>query len=126
MKKKIWLGLIALAAILFLTSCADQNYEAYITVVNIGNMPMTAWVDGDAAEIKAYDSQTWAIPLDSKDEMRTVYVEAEPTGGGDYDDVTINLYGDRDIQTWLTGWDMAQNAKPLKKESTVIHGPAPR
>ncbi len=30
MKKKIFLGFIALAAVLFLTSCADMNYEAYV------------------------------------------------------------------------------------------------
>lgn len=126
MKKKIWLGLIALTAVLFLTSCADLKYEAYVTIVNIGNMPMTAWVEGDSAEIKAYDSQTWAIALESKDEVAQVYLEAEPAGGDGYSDISILLHGDRDVQTWLTGWDLQLNAGPLKKESSVIHGPAPK
>ena len=115
MKKKIFLGFIALAAVLFLTSCADMNYEAYVTIVNIGNLPMTAWVDGDAATISAYNSQTWAIPLKSKDEVVQLHLEAEPSGGGDYDDVVVLLRGDRDVQTWLAGWDLLQNSGPLKK-----------
>lgn len=126
MKKKLFLGFIALAAVLFLTSCADLNYEAYVTIANIGNLPMTAWVDGDAASIDAYESQTWAIPLESEDEVVQLHLEAEPSGGGDYDDVVILLRGDRDVQTWLTGWDLLQNSGPLKKQSSVIHGPAPR
>ncbi len=124
MKKKLFLGFIALAAVLFLTSCADLNYEAYVTIVNIGNLPMTAWVDGDAASIDAYQSQTWAIPMESEDEVVQLHLEAEPSGGGDYDDVVILLRGDRDVQTWLTGWDLLQNVGPLKKQSSVIHGPA--
>jgi len=125
MKKKIWLGLIALTALLFLASCADLKYEAYVTVVNIGNMPMTAWVDGDGADIAALDSQTWAIPLDSKDEVVQLLLEAEPSGGGDSDEIVVNLYGDRDIVTWLTGWDLTLNAGPQKKESSLLRGPAP-
>jgi hypothetical protein len=126
MKKKIWLGLIALSALLFLASCADLKYEAYVTVVNIGNMPMTAWVDGDGAEIAALDSQTWAIALNSKDEVLQLLLEAEPSGGGYSDEIVVNLYGDRDIVTWLTGWDLTLNAGPQKKESTLLRGPAPR
>jgi hypothetical protein len=126
MKKRIWLGFAALAALLLLTSCADLKYEAYVTVVNIGNMPMTAWVEGDSAEIAALDSQTWAIPLDSENEVVELLLEAEPTGGGDSDEIVVNLHGDRDIVTWLTGWDLVLNARPLKKESTLLHGPAPK
>jgi hypothetical protein len=126
MKKKIWLGLIALTALLFLTSCADLKYEAYVTVVNIGNMPMTAWVDGDGAEIAALDSLTWAIPLDSKDEVVQLLLEAEPSGGGYSDEIVVNLYGDRDIVTWMTGWDLILNAGLQKKGSTLLRGPAPR
>jgi hypothetical protein len=125
MKKRILLGLAVLALTLFLASCADMTYEAYVTVVNIGNLPMNAWVEGDGAEIAAFDSQTWAITLDNKDEARTVLVEAEPVGGGDSDEIDITLYGDRDVQTWLTGWDSALGGKPLKKQSSLLHGPAP-
>ena len=88
---------------------------------------MNAWVDGDGAEIAAYDSVTWAIPLDSENEVRSVLLEAEPSGGGDYDEITVNLHGDRDVQTWLTGWDLnAEGGKPQKKQSPLIHGPAPK
>jgi hypothetical protein len=125
MKKRIFLGFAMLMLTLFLVSCVDIKYEAYVTVVNIGNIPMTAWVDGDGADIAAYDSVTWAIPLDSENEVRSVLLEAEPSGGGDSDEITINLQGDRDVQTWLTGWDQLQGGKPLKKESSVLHGPAP-
>jgi len=125
MKKKIWLVLAVLGSILLLASCVDVKYEAYVTIVNIGNMPMNAWVDGDSAEIDAYDSQTWAIALDSKDEIRSVFLEAEPSGGGDSDEITVNLHGDRDVQTWLTGWDMVQGGRTQKKESRLLSGPAP-
>jgi len=125
MKKRIVLGFAVLASALFLVSCVKQNYEAYVTVVNIGNMPMAAWVDGDGIDIAAYDSQTWAIPLDQENEIRTVFLEAEPFGGGDSDEITVALHGDRDVVTWLTGWDTVQGNKPLKKESSVLHGRAP-
>jgi hypothetical protein len=111
MKKRIFLGFAMLMLTLFLVSCVDIKYEAYVTVVNIGNIPMTAWVDGDGADIAAYDSVTWAIPLDSENEVRSVLLEAEPSGGGDSDEIT--------------GWDQLQGGKPLKKESSVLHGPAP-
>ncbi len=126
MMKKICLALAVLALTLLLVSCADLKYEAYVTIANIGNMPMNAWVDGDGSEIPAYDSVTWAITLESKKEVRQLFLEAEPSGGGDKDEITVNLHGDRDIVTWLTGWDLVQNAGPLKKESSVIHGPSPR
>ncbi len=125
MKKTILLGFAALMLTLFLASCVDMNYEAYVTVVNIGNIPMDAWVDGNEAEIAAYDSLTWAIPLDSENEIRTVLLEAEPVGGGDSDRIVISLHGDRDVQTWLTGWDSGLGGKALKKESRLLHGSAP-
>ncbi len=126
MKKRLWLVGILAAAVLFLTSCAKVDYEAYVTIVNIGNMPMTAWVDGDGEMIPAYDSQTWAVSLESEDEVVQLYLEAEPYGGGDYDDTSVVLHGDRDIVTWLTGWDSMQNTGRVKKQSSVIHGPAPK
>jgi len=125
MKKRILLGLSVLVLALVLSSCADVNYEAYVTVVNIGNLPMNAWVEGDGALIPAYDSQTWAIPLENENEIVTVFLEAEPVGGGDFDEVNVTLRGDRDIQTWLVGWDSLLGGKPLKKQSSVIQGPAP-
>lgn len=125
MKKRILLGFAVLMSALFLVSCSHLNYEAYVTVVNIGNIPMTAWVDGDEAEIDAYDSVTWAIPLDNKNEARSVFLEAEPLDGSDHDEITISLQGDRDVQTWLTGWDQLQGNRPLKKQSSLLSGPAP-
>ena len=126
MKKRILLGFTVLLLTLFLVSCLDLNYEAYVTIANIGNLPMKAWVDGDGAEIAAYDSLTWAVTLDSENEVRSVLLEAEPAGGGDSDEITVNLHGDRDVQTWLTGWDAAGGGSRLKKQSSVIHGPAPK
>ncbi len=126
MKKRLWLVSIMAAAVLFLASCAKANYEAYVTIVNIGNMPMTAWVDGDGELIAAYDSLTWAISLESEDEEVQVHLEAEPIGGGDYDDIAVVLHGDRDIVTWLAGWDQAQNARRQKKQSSLVRGPAPK
>ncbi len=129
MKKRIVSGLAVLALTLFLASCSDnanEYFEAYVTVVNIGNLPMNAWVDGEGAEIAAYDSQTWAIPLNYFEEAITVLAEAEPVGGGDSDEINITLHGDRDVQTWLTGWDSVANSGPQKKESKLLHGPAPK
>jgi len=126
MKKRIMLGLSVLIITLFLVSCVDIHYEAYVTIVNIGNIPMNAWVDGDGAEIAAYRSLTWTVPLDSENEVRSVFLEAEPTFGGDSDEITINLHGDRDVQTWLAGWDQVLGGKAIKKPSSLIHGPAPK
>ena len=126
MKKRILAGLAVLALTLFLASCADRTYEAYVTVVNIGNVPMNAWVEGDGTKIEAYDSQTWAITLDSSDEARTVLAEAEPVDGEGSDEIEITVFGDRDVQTWLVGWDATLNSGPQKKKSTLLHGPAPK
>lgn len=125
MKKRMLIGLAALAALLLLTSCQKIEYEAYVTIVNIGNLPMNAWVEGENAEIAAYDSQTWAIKLESEDDNVQLHLEAEPVGGGDYDDITVILHGDRDIVTWLAGWDLVGGATQ-KKQSSLINGPAPR
>lgn len=125
MKKRIGLGCAALAALLLLTSCQNIEYEAYVTIVNIGNIEMTAWVDGDGARIPAYDSITWAVSLETENESLQLHLEAEPIGGGDYDDAVVILHGDRDIVTWLAGWDLVGGAKAQKKESRVLHGPPP-
>ncbi len=125
MKKRIWLGFVALAALLFLSSCQNVEYEAYVTVVNIGDLAMNAWVDGDGARIEAYDSLTWAVSLESRDESVQLHLEAEPVIGGDYVDTVVILRGDRDIVTWLAGWDLVQGAGPQRKESQVLHGPPP-
>ena len=53
-------------------------------------------------------------------------MEAEPFGGGDSDEITIALHGDRDVQTWLTGWDTVPGNKSIKKPSSLISGPAPQ
>ena len=122
---KLLLICAVVMSLMLLVSCQEVIYEAYVTVVNIGNMPMTAWVDGDGAEVPAYDSVTWAITLDSKDQVLQLLLEAEPSGGGKSDQITVNLHGDRDIVTWLTGWDQIGIGNRIKKESSVIKGPAP-
>lgn len=125
MKKKSWLIIALAATALLATSCQKLVYEAYVTIVNIGNIDMKAWVDGDQALVPAYDSVTWSVSLETENESVQLHLEAEPVGGGDYDDTVVILHGDRDIVTWLAGWDLVQGAKPQKKESRVIDGPAP-
>ncbi len=125
MKKRMLIGLAALAALLLLNSCQKIEYEAYVTIVNYGNVPMTAWVEDDSAEIPAFDSQTWSIKLESEDENVQLHLEAEPLVGEGYDEIIVILHGDRDIVTWMTGWDLVQGAKPLKKQSRLIEGPPP-
>lgn len=123
MKKRNFFWLALLALLLATNACNKLEYEAYITIVNIGNLPMTAWVDGNQTTIAAYDSQTWSIALEEENEYLDVLLEAEPQGGGDYDEITITLRGDRDVQTWLTGWDAYEGyGKPFKKQSSLIKG----
>jgi len=123
MKKRNFLWLAVLALLLATNSCTQLDYEAYITIVNIGNLPMTAWVDGARTEIDAYDSQTWAIALEDENEYRDVFLEAEPPDGSDFDEILVTLRGDRDVQTWLTGWDAYEGySRPQKKQSSLIKG----
>ena len=124
MKKRILLSLIVLALLLATNACNEINYEAYITIVNIGNLPMTAWIDGNnETTIAAYDSQTWSIALEEENEYVDLLLEAEPPDGSDHDEITVTLRGDRDVQTWLTGWDAYEgDGKPLKKQSSLIKG----
>jgi hypothetical protein len=124
MKKRNLLWLALLILLLATNSCINLKYEAYVTIVNIGNLPMTAWVDGNnQTTIAAYDSQTFSITLDEENEYLDVLLEAEPQDGSDHSEITITLRGDRDVQTWLTGWDAAgASRKPLKKQSSLIQG----
>lgn len=124
MKKRFLLWLTVLALLLTTNACNKIDYEAYITIVNIGNLPMTTWLDGNnETTIAAYDSQTWSIALDEENEYVDILLEAEPPDGSDHDEITVTLRGDRDIQTWLTGWDAVEGAgKPLKKQSSLIQG----
>ena len=123
MKKRnlFWLAMAIL--ILATNGCVKQYYEAYVTIANIGNLPMAAWVDGNRTIIDAYDYQTWSISLAEENEFVDVLLEAEPLDGSDHDEIIVTLQGDRDVQTWLTGWDAFEGfGKPLKKQSSLIKG----
>ena len=123
MKKRYLVWLIVLVLLLTTSACFKLKYEAYITIANIGNLPMTAWVDDNRTTIDAYDSQTWDITLEEENEYRDVLLEAKPLDGCDHDEIIVTLRGDRDVQTWLTGWDASKgNSRPLKKQSSLIKG----
>lgn len=125
MKRMLRLILLPLLLALGTSACAllDTHYEAYVTIVNIGNLAMYAAVDGDRVTIPALDSHTWAVELDHEDEVATVRLTAEPVIGGDHDSATVTLHGDRDIRTWLTGWDRAA-AAPARKPGRIVTGSA--
>jgi len=120
MKRLVLMVLLILS--LGLTSCNFLKFEAYVTIVNIGSLDMIASVDDDEQRINAYSSATWSIRLDSEDQVVVLDLYAEPVTHDDYDDAVVTLYGDRDIQTWLTGWDAAALAqgKPVKKEGYIL------
>ncbi len=119
--------LFLLLPILFLSmSCKEEvffDYEAYLTIVNIGNMEMDAAVAGKWERVPAYSSVTWAVLLDHENEVVDVLAEAKPVGYNDYDSELIRLRGDRDVQTWLAGWDNVGFVGALqRKESRVLPG----
>lgn len=124
MKKRNLFWLTVLALLLTTNACNERKYEAYITIANIGNLPMKAWIEGkNQTTIAAYDSQTWAIALEEENEYLDILLEAEPPDGSDHDEIIVTIRGDRDVQTWLTGWDAIEgNGTPLKKQSSLIHG----
>jgi hypothetical protein len=120
--KKILLLTLMLALALLSTSC-KVNYEAYVTIVNGGDVPMDGAIDGVWERIPADGSVTWGIQLDDENEMVDVTAEARPVGYDGYDSVVIRLSGDRDVQTWLTGWYRVSAAQGVNKvESQVFSG----
>jgi len=125
MKKRFIPFILLIGVSLLFSSCKLLDYEAYVTIVNIGNLSMRAAVEGDWEEIAAYDSCTWAISLEDHNDSVLIHVEAEPLIGGDYDEADILLNGDRDVQTWLTGWDAVSSPGGIvKKESRIVKGSA--
>jgi len=124
--KKFFALTLLLAVAFFSASCQKEAilyYEAYVTIVNWGNVPMDGAVEDQWVRIQAASSATWAVPLDSENEVVDVLVEAQPAIGEGYDTTVIRLIGDRDVQTWITGWDsVTSSANLLKIQSRVLAG----
>lgn len=122
MNKILTLGLL-LAMLLGSCACNEDDiidYEAYVTIVNIGNIAINAAVEDQWHEIPAYSAVTWAVLLDYQDQVADVLAEAEPVGYDDYESETIRVYGDRDVQTWLVGWDAAGRSSDLRKKASQV------
>lgn len=122
--KRYWVLGVLLLVVLFSGSCKDDviDYEAYLTIVNIGNVDINAAVEDQWETIPAYSSLTWAILLDDEYQTVEVLAEAEPVDYDDYDSEVIRLSGDRDVKTWLVGWDEVAPRKLKKMDSTVLSG----
>lgn len=125
MKKALLFGLL-ISLFLFATSCKDEElffYEAYVTIVNGGDVVMQGAVEGNWENIPVGSSVTWGIELDSEYDVIDVLAEARPVGYDGYDSMVIRVSGDRDVQTWLTGWYRTSGSQVLSKvESRLISG----
>ena len=108
-----------LALPLATNSCIQLEYEAYITIVNIGNLPMTAWVDGAGPKLTPTIPRPGPSPWRMKTRYLDVFLEAEPPAASDFDEITVTLRGDRDVQTWLTGWDCIRSAQQTAEETEL-------
>jgi len=112
MKKKIILLGILFISLLFVSSC-KKVYLAAVTIINDGDIVITASVDGDFAVIPVGDTLTWELQWEG-DRTITVHLYAEPIGYNDFDEAYITL-GNGEEYTWTTGWIYVNGASLAKK-----------
>lgn len=104
MNKKVILLFILIIAIFSMPSCKKKDSLAHVTIVNIGDIAITASVDNNSITINSQDSNTWDIIWED-DSAIEVQLYSEPVGYNDYDETSVVLF-DGDVYTWLTGWGL--------------------
>lgn len=112
MNKKFFLIGVLVLSLLFLTSC-KKEYFASVIIENIGEIVITASVDGDASVVNPGEAVEWTLSWKGE-KFITVRLYAEPLGFNDYDEEYATL-GGGDEYVWTTGWVyVAKAAKPQK------------
>ncbi len=101
MKRRILLIGFLILAVVFLSSC-KREYHATVTILNDGDILITASVDDDASLINPGEAVTWEIIWEGQ-RLVTVHLYAEPYGYNDYDEEYVTL-GNGEDYTWVTGW----------------------
>jgi len=94
-------------------SCKKKESLAHVTIVNIGDIAITASVDNNSITINEQDSHTWDIIWED-DSAIEVQLYSEPIGYDDYDETSVVLF-DGDVYTWLTGWEIVAGSGLAKK-----------
>lgn len=113
MNKKVILLFILIIAIFIMPSCKNRESLAHVTIVNIGDIAITASVDNNSITINSQDSNTWDIIWED-DSAIEVQLYSEPVGYNDYDETSVVLF-DGDVYTWLTGWEVLESTGLMKK-----------
>ena len=119
MNKKAILFCILIVSIFIMPSCKKKQSLAHVTIVNIGDIAITASVDNNSVTINEQDSYTWDIIWED-DSAIEVQLFSEPIGYDDYDETSVILF-DEDVYTWLTGWGLvgsSGSAKLTKKNKS--------
>ncbi len=114
MNKKVILLFILIIAIFSMPSCKKKESLAHVTIVNIGDIAITASVDNNSITINSQDSNTWDI-IWQDDSAIEVQLLSEPVGYDDYDETSVVLF-DGDVYTWLTGWEVVEGSGLTKKD----------
>lgn len=112
LNKKTILLFILIIAIFSMPSCKKKQSLAHVTIVNIGDIAITASVDNNSITINSQDSNTWDIIWED-DSAIEVQLYSEPVGYNDYDETSVVLF-DGDVYTWLTGWGLVGGSGSTK------------
>lgn len=119
MKKKHW-GIIGVTVLCLVSlSCYKYSFYADISVVNVGDFPIRAYVNDDMGIIEPGDTLTWELNWEG-DNLLEVYLYAEPVGFYDFDEETI-LIRDGENYTWVVGWELlaGKTRKACRKQGGI-------
>lgn len=114
MTKKILLTSIIIFLMLFTSSCKLNEYIAYVTITNIGDLAILASVDNTEVSINPGEYEVWDIILDD-DTPIIVELYAELIEDDSFSDQKTITIAAGEVYPWVVGWEVEEGKFAKKK-----------